>query len=304
MLHSDDANPSVMSTDLPTGVYLLDVREDDEWAAGHAPDAVHIPVGTLSEHADEIPQDREVYVICRSGARSAYAAQALAEKIAHNSPAAMAATKRALWGALEPWSTLRFRWSASSGRRAPPCRERPAALQKRPKRPAEPMGATRIRGNRPDVRPGDSVERTSDLVRAAGFEGDKLHAEVARRARELGAGRDRGRVGQDGDPLRPRDEFMQDFEPLHVQLRSENAHPGRIAVGTGKRMHQSRPHHVVGDADDGYRHGRLLGGAKGRVPGAHDDIDLGFDQFCRHFWKLLDAECPAASCDHEVLDDR
>jgi rhodanese-related sulfurtransferase len=78
MLHSDDANPSVMSTDLPTGVYLLDVREDDEWAAGHAPDAVHIPVGTLGERSAEIPQDREVYVICRSGARSAYAAQALA----------------------------------------------------------------------------------------------------------------------------------------------------------------------------------------------------------------------------------
>jgi rhodanese-related sulfurtransferase len=66
-----------MSTDLPAGVYLLDVREDDEWAAGHAPGAVHIPVGTLSERAAEIPQDREVYVICRSGARSAYATQAL-----------------------------------------------------------------------------------------------------------------------------------------------------------------------------------------------------------------------------------
>ena len=77
MFHSDDAQPSVISTDLPAGVYLLDVREDDEWAAGHAPEAVHIPVGTLSERAAEIPQDREVYVICRSGTRSAYAAQAL-----------------------------------------------------------------------------------------------------------------------------------------------------------------------------------------------------------------------------------
>src|SRR5579859_1795013 len=70
--------PSVMSTDLPVGAYLLDVREDDEWAAGHAPEAVHIPVGALSARAAEVPQDREVYVICRSGARSAYAAQALA----------------------------------------------------------------------------------------------------------------------------------------------------------------------------------------------------------------------------------
>jgi rhodanese-related sulfurtransferase len=77
MFQSDEANPSVMSTDLPDGVFLLDVREDDEWAAGHAPDAVHIPVGALAERAAELPQDRELYVICRSGARSAYAAQAL-----------------------------------------------------------------------------------------------------------------------------------------------------------------------------------------------------------------------------------
>jgi rhodanese-related sulfurtransferase len=78
VFQSDDASPSVMSADLPAGVYLLDVRENDEWAAGHAPDAVHIPVGALNARAAEIPQDREVYVICRSGARSAYAAHALA----------------------------------------------------------------------------------------------------------------------------------------------------------------------------------------------------------------------------------
>jgi rhodanese-related sulfurtransferase len=78
VFHTDDVQPSVLSTELPPGVFLLDVREDDEWAAGHAPEAVHIPVGTLNERAAEIPQDREVYVICRSGARSAYAANALA----------------------------------------------------------------------------------------------------------------------------------------------------------------------------------------------------------------------------------
>ena len=77
MFHSDDVQPSVMSTDLPAAVFLLDVREDDEWAAGHAPDAVHIPVGALPGRVAEIPADREVYVICRSGARSAYAAQQL-----------------------------------------------------------------------------------------------------------------------------------------------------------------------------------------------------------------------------------
>ncbi len=69
--------PEVLSADLPAGVFLLDVREDDEWTAGHAPDAVHLRLGELGARVDELPRDREVYVICRSGARSAYAAQAL-----------------------------------------------------------------------------------------------------------------------------------------------------------------------------------------------------------------------------------
>ena len=72
------AVPEVLSTDLPAGAFLLDVREDDEWAAGHAPEAVHVRLGDLGAHAAELPRDREVYVICRSGSRSAYAAQALA----------------------------------------------------------------------------------------------------------------------------------------------------------------------------------------------------------------------------------
>jgi len=70
--------PDVLSADLPAGVYLLDVREDDEWTAGHAPEAVHVRLGDLGARVDELPRDREVYVICRSGARSSYAAQTLA----------------------------------------------------------------------------------------------------------------------------------------------------------------------------------------------------------------------------------
>jgi rhodanese-related sulfurtransferase len=71
------AVPEVLSTDLPAGAFLLDVREDDEWAAGHAPDAVHVRLGELGARAAELPRDREVYVICRTGNRSAYATQAL-----------------------------------------------------------------------------------------------------------------------------------------------------------------------------------------------------------------------------------
>jgi rhodanese-related sulfurtransferase len=72
------AVPEVLSADLPAGVFLLDVREDDEWTAGHAPDAVHVRLGDLGARVGELPRDREIYVICRSGARSAYAAQTLA----------------------------------------------------------------------------------------------------------------------------------------------------------------------------------------------------------------------------------
>ncbi len=56
---------------LPEGVTLLDVREPDEWAASHAPEALHIPMGDLASRLDDLPADNEVYVVCRSGGRSA-----------------------------------------------------------------------------------------------------------------------------------------------------------------------------------------------------------------------------------------
>jgi rhodanese-related sulfurtransferase len=69
--------PEVPAAGLPDGAFLLDVREDEEWVAGHAPDALHIPLGQLGAQVDQVPRDREVYVVCRAGSRSAYAAQAL-----------------------------------------------------------------------------------------------------------------------------------------------------------------------------------------------------------------------------------
>jgi rhodanese-related sulfurtransferase len=76
-MNQPDTVPEVLSADLPAGVFLLDVREDDEWTAGHAPEAVHVRLGDLGARAAELPRDRELYVICRSGHRSAYAAQML-----------------------------------------------------------------------------------------------------------------------------------------------------------------------------------------------------------------------------------
>ena len=57
-------------------VLLLDVREDDEWAHGHAPQATHTVLGVLDPAA--IGRDRPVVAVCRSGKRSSAAAQALA----------------------------------------------------------------------------------------------------------------------------------------------------------------------------------------------------------------------------------
>ena len=68
--------PAVEATAVPADGYLLDVREIDEWQAGHAPDAVHIPLGELGGRVAEVPRDRDVYVICRSGARSGQAVRA------------------------------------------------------------------------------------------------------------------------------------------------------------------------------------------------------------------------------------
>jgi len=56
---------------LPENSALLDVRENDEWQAGHAPGAVHIPMSELPQRLDEIPEVDDLYVICRSGGRSA-----------------------------------------------------------------------------------------------------------------------------------------------------------------------------------------------------------------------------------------
>ncbi len=56
---------------------LLDVRTRPEFASGHIPGAMNIPVQELSSRLNEVPQDQPVVVYCRSGNRSAQAAQIL-----------------------------------------------------------------------------------------------------------------------------------------------------------------------------------------------------------------------------------
>lgn len=52
------------------GVFVLDVREQDEWDDFHAPKATLIPLGELEDRVNEVPKDGPVVVICNSGNRS------------------------------------------------------------------------------------------------------------------------------------------------------------------------------------------------------------------------------------------
>lgn len=53
------------------GAFILDVREPEEWQEFHMPGATLIPLGELSSRLNEIPKDRPIVVVCRSGNRSA-----------------------------------------------------------------------------------------------------------------------------------------------------------------------------------------------------------------------------------------
>ncbi len=59
------------------GAWVLDVRQPDEYEAGHVAGAHLIPLGELATRHTEVPTDREVYVICGHGGRSAAATEAL-----------------------------------------------------------------------------------------------------------------------------------------------------------------------------------------------------------------------------------
>ena len=60
-----------LSEALDTGAVVVDVREPDEYAEGHVPTAVHIPMGHLPARVGELDRSQPVYVICASGNRSA-----------------------------------------------------------------------------------------------------------------------------------------------------------------------------------------------------------------------------------------
>jgi rhodanese-related sulfurtransferase len=73
----ESVTPAEAKLALASGAVLVDVREQSEWQAGHAADAVHIPLGQISKRLGELPTDRQLILVCRSGHRSGIAVNVL-----------------------------------------------------------------------------------------------------------------------------------------------------------------------------------------------------------------------------------
>ncbi|MDH6703705.1 rhodanese-related sulfurtransferase [Kitasatospora sp. MAA19] len=71
--------PSATAAAVPADAVLLDVREQDEWDAGHVDGALHIPLGEVIARIGELP-DGKLYVLCRVGGRSAQVVQYLVQQ--------------------------------------------------------------------------------------------------------------------------------------------------------------------------------------------------------------------------------
>jgi rhodanese-related sulfurtransferase len=74
-----EVSPSEAFELLEGNALLLDVRQENEWDAGHAPMASLIPLSELPDNVDELPHDQLIICTCRSGGRSLRAATYLQE---------------------------------------------------------------------------------------------------------------------------------------------------------------------------------------------------------------------------------
>lgn len=66
-----EVSPTEASQMQTEGAFVLDVREQDEWDAGHVEGATLIPLGDLPNRLSELPKDKQIIVMCKSGNRSA-----------------------------------------------------------------------------------------------------------------------------------------------------------------------------------------------------------------------------------------
>jgi len=79
-IFANNSTPSKQANEIDTSqafalyeqksAFFVDVREQDEWDSFHVPATTHIPLGELADRLNEVPKDRKIVVICRSGNRS------------------------------------------------------------------------------------------------------------------------------------------------------------------------------------------------------------------------------------------
>jgi molybdopterin/thiamine biosynthesis adenylyltransferase/rhodanese-related sulfurtransferase len=81
----DEVDPAVVREQASNGAVLVDVREPEEWAAGHIPGAKHVPKSYLESRIEGAVPDRSKHVIlyCASGNRSAWATRTLTEDLGY-----------------------------------------------------------------------------------------------------------------------------------------------------------------------------------------------------------------------------
>lgn len=75
-----NVGPEELYQALESGAVVVDVRTPQEFAAGHVPGAINLPVEAIASWADQVPKDKPVYLYCRSGNRSRQAAEYLKNK--------------------------------------------------------------------------------------------------------------------------------------------------------------------------------------------------------------------------------
>jgi molybdopterin/thiamine biosynthesis adenylyltransferase/rhodanese-related sulfurtransferase len=81
----DEVDPAAVHEQMNNGATIVDVRESEEFAAGHLPGAKHVPRGYLESRIEGIVPDRARHLIlyCASGNRSAYAARTLIDDLGY-----------------------------------------------------------------------------------------------------------------------------------------------------------------------------------------------------------------------------
>jgi sulfur-carrier protein adenylyltransferase/sulfurtransferase len=81
----DEVDPAAVREQVGNGAVIVDVREPEEWGAGHIPGAIHVPKSYLESRIEGAIPDREKHVVlyCASGNRSAWAARTLIEDLGY-----------------------------------------------------------------------------------------------------------------------------------------------------------------------------------------------------------------------------